>query len=113
MSLKRREAALVLFDGDHPRRTFEKQRPREATGPRANLDDGRSLERSGGAGDAAGEVEIEQEILAEALARAKPRGADDVAERRQPVGRAQDLASARACMASASRKASIRLRGLA
>ena len=114
MSRKRGEAALVLLDGDDAGRAFEKQRPGEAAGPRANFDDGRSFERSGGAGDAAGEIEIEQEILAEALARAKPRGADDVAERRQPVRRAQG-AGVRAwrCMASASRKASIRLRGLA
>src|SRR5262245_58712658 len=95
-----REAALVLFDGDYPRSTFEEQRACEATWPWTDLDQGRSFERSRDARDAAGEVEIEQKILAEALARAKPGRADDVAQRRKPVERVQGLAPARACMAS-------------
>ena len=69
-------------------------------------------ERSRGAGDAAGQIEVEQKILAEAFPRGKPQVADDVAKRRQPVGCAQGAASAFRRIVSARRKASIRLRGL-
>ena len=110
---KRRQAALVLLDGDDAGRTLHEQRSGEAAGPWADLDDGRAFERSRGAGDAAGEIEVEQEILAEAFPRGKPQVADDVAKRRQPVWRAQGVASAFRRIVSARRKASIRLRGLA
>ena len=45
------------------------QRTGEAAGTGTDLDDGRCFERTGGAGDAARQIEIEQEVLAEALAR--------------------------------------------
>ena len=49
---------------DDPRRAFDKQRTCEAARAGADFDDGRSFERTCGAGDAAGQIEIEQEILA-------------------------------------------------
>ena len=69
---ERRQAARVLLDGDDARCALHQQRSGEAAGSWANLDNGRAFERSGGAGDAAGEIEIEQEILAEAFPRGKP-----------------------------------------
>ena len=67
------EAALVLLDGDDAGRAFDKQRSGQAARPGPDFDDGRSFERSCGAGDAAGEIEIEQEVLTEALAALKAR----------------------------------------
>ena len=71
------------------RRAFDKQRSGQAARAGADFDDGRSFERSCGAGDAAGQIEIEQEVLAEALFGCKAGRADDIAKRRQSVRRAQ------------------------
>ena len=113
MSRKRRQAALVLLDGDDARRAFEQKRTGEPAGAGADLDDGHALERTGGAGDAARQIEIEQEVLAEALLGGEAGRADHLAERRQSVRRAHARSSAARLMASARRSASIRLRGLA
>ena len=110
---QRRQAALVLLDGDHAGGAFEQQRPGEAAGAGAYLDDGDLFERPRRAGDAPGQVEIEQEVLAEAFLGGEPEVADHLAERRQAVGRGHARASVFSCMAAARRSASIRLRGLA
>src|SRR5581483_4421165 len=111
--LKRREAALVLFDGDDAGGAFEQKRAGEAAGTGADLDHCHALERAGGAGDASREIEVEQEVLAETLLGGEPRCPDYLAKRGQSVGRAQERSSAMRLMASASLSASIRLRGLA
>jgi hypothetical protein len=54
------------------RRAFEQQRSGQPARPGPHFDNGCSFERSCGAGNAAGEIEIEQEVLTEALARCKP-----------------------------------------
>src|SRR5262245_52905476 len=46
-------------------RDFRQQRPCKPARPRPDLDYGDPVERSGGACDTTGQVEIEQEILAE------------------------------------------------
>ena len=46
------------------------------------------VERAGGAGDPAGQVEVEEEILPEASARRDAVPGDDLAQRRQAVGSA-------------------------
>ena len=91
-------------------RAERKQRAREPAGTGADFHDGRSFQRAGGARDPRGEVEVEQKILAERFARRQGVFADDVAQRRQIVDRAQDIAAA---MRAASCNAAIRLDGLA
>ena len=110
---KCRQAALVFLDSDDARGAFEQKRAGEAARSRADLDDGHAFEGSGGAGDAARQIEIEQEVLAEALLGGEPGRADHLAERGQSIRRAQARSSAARLMASARRSASIRLRGLA
>ncbi len=68
-----------------------------------------AVERTGGAGDAAGEVEVEEEILAERLLRRESMRGDDVAQRRQPVGGRALTPASRAARLSAA----IRLAGSA
>ena len=66
MSRKRRQAALVLLDGDHaaaPSRSSARVSP-PGPGPISTMVAFKGARR---AGDAAGEVEIEQEVLAEAF----------------------------------------------
>ena len=82
---KRLDAALVALDRDHALCSVRKQRAREAARTRAHFDDGNALERSAGARDPAGEIEIEQEILAERLARRQAVPADHLAQRREFV----------------------------
>ena len=65
---ERRDRALVALDRDDAGGAFGEQRARQPARARADLDHRDAVERSGGARDAAGQVEIEQEILAERLA---------------------------------------------
>src|SRR5947207_256415 len=62
------------------------QCPGQAAGPGADLDHRRYVERSGGARDAPGQVEIEDEVLPETLLRRDAVAGDDVAQRRQSGG---------------------------
>ena len=80
-----RQAARVPLYGDdlRPRR---EQGAGKAAGAGADLDHGHVVERTGGAGDAAGEVEIVEEILSERLLGGELVRGDDFAKRRQTVG---------------------------
>ena len=69
------------------------------------------FERARGARDPRGEVEVQQEILAQRFARGQGMLANDLAKRRKVVDRAH--ARGIAAMRAASRKAAIRLDGLA
>ena len=102
--LQRRKASRVALDRDDMR-ALRQQSPRQPAGAGADLDDGRIIERSGGAGDARGEIEVEEKILAERFFRVEPVTRDDLAQRRQSVDHA--------VIRPASRIASIRLVGSA
>src|SRR5215469_5599261 len=80
---KSRETAPIALDRDDPACTGGKQRPGQAAGAGADLDDGRVIEWSGGAGNPAGQIEVEQEILAEPLACDDPVPGDDLPQRQQ------------------------------
>ena len=105
---QRRQAALVAFDRDHRRRAVGEQRSRQPAGAGADLDDGGALQRSGGARDTAGQVEVEEEILAKRLLRREAVRRDHLAQRRQPVG-----GEAHGASRAARLSAAIRLAGLA
>ena len=78
--------ALVALDRDHPARRRPASSARVSPpGPGPDLDHGHAVERTGGARDAAGEIEIEQEILAERLLGGEAVAADHLAQRRQIV----------------------------
>ena len=107
-----RETAPIALDRNDPACTGGKQRPGQAAGAGADLDDGRVIERSGGAGNPAGQIEVEQEILAEPLACGDPMPGDDLAQRRQRRVRgaaSQPAAPRLAAISAASRSAAIRL----
>ena len=106
-----RQRALVALDGDDAPRAQRQQRARQSAGTGADLDDGGIFERSRGARDPRGEIEVEQEILSERFAGRQSVLANDVAKRRQVVDRAH--AGCAAAMRAASRNAAIRLDGLA
>jgi hypothetical protein len=109
---KRREAAPVALDRNDMARPGGEERPRQPAGTGADLDDGGLVERPGGAGDAAGQVEIEEEVLAERFARPDAVPGDDLAQRRQRRDQpdAARLAAMRAARRSAARKLSGRAR---
>ena len=109
---KSRETAPIALDRDDPACTGGKQRPGQAAGAGADLDDGRVIEWSGGAGNPAGQIEVEQEILAEPLACGDPVPGDDLPQRRQRRVRgvaSQPAAPRLAAISAASRSAAIRL----
>src|SRR5690606_10080203 len=106
------EAARVALDRDHALRAMCQQRPRQAPWPGADLDHRRLLQRSGGASDLAGEVEVEQEVLAELFAGAQPEALDHLTQRRQAVA-AHAGAISRAAISPAIFSAAIRLSGRA
>src|SRR4051812_11981611 len=108
--VERRQRAFVALDRDDAPGAERQQRARQPAGTGADLDDGRTFERTRGARYSGGEVEVEQEVLAERFARRQGMFADDVAQRRQIVDRAQGLVAA---MRAASRNAATRLDGLA
>jgi hypothetical protein len=60
-----RQAALVTLDGDDTARALGEQRPGQAARPRPDLDRRALSERSCGARDPSGQVEVEDEILTE------------------------------------------------
>ena len=109
---QRRQRALVALHRDHPRRAGREQRPRQPAGAGADLDDRPAVQRTGGARDPRGEVEVKQEILAERFACRQIMPLDDLAQRRQIVDLAHGAGLARAIRA-ARRSAAIRLEGLA
>src|SRR5262249_43104259 len=81
------------------------QRPRQSARAGADLDHGMAGKGTGGAGNAARQIEIENEVLAKALARHQLQAAHDLAEGRQPVGRGRGrLARHGAPTAAASRR---------
>ena len=84
----------------------------KAARARADFDHGSVFQRTGGAGDAARQVEVEQEVLAERFLGHEPMGANDLAQGRQVV----DLAHGWPALAprrAASLIAAIRLSGRA
>src|SRR5262249_33873660 len=114
---ERRERALVALDRDDMRLLLKK-RAGEPAGAGADLDHGHAGERTRGARDAAGEVEIEQKILAERFLGGKAVPSDHLAQRRQIIGRAHAgsakvCVSARSASLAASFSAAIRLVGSA
>ncbi len=109
--VERRQRALVALDRDDASGAQRQQRARQSAGTGADLDDGGIFERTRGARDPRGEVEVEQKILAERFACRQGMLANDVAKRRQVVDRAH--AGCVAAMRAASRNAAIRLDGLA
>ena len=82
------------------------QGARQPARPGPDLDHRHAVERTGGARDAGGEVEIEQEILAERLARREVVAADHLAQRRQVVERGHQPTAARIAAGAVSRDAS-------
>ncbi len=82
---QRTSRAIVALNGDDSRRAKRQKRAREPARPRTDFDYGDCLERSRGAGDPRGEIEIEQEVLAERFSRGQAVAANNLAERRQPV----------------------------
>ena len=111
-------ARLIALDRDHPARAFGEQRARQSARARADLDHGRAVQGTGGARDAAGEIEIEQEILAERFLGGKTVPPDHVAQRRQiaharAVAGVRCLRSSAAASRAASFSAAMRLDGLA
>src|SRR5579863_5977180 len=85
------------------------ERAGEAARAWADLDDGDASQRTGGAGDAPGQVQIEQEVLPERFLGGEAKRRDHLAQRRQSVGRETHAAARRA----ARRSAAIKLDGLA
>src|ERR1700758_4048284 len=95
-------------------RAQRQQRAREPAGAWADLDHGSILERSRGARNAGGEVEVEQEVLPQGFAGRQGMLANDLAERRQIVDGAHAMAGAGVLARRAARRnAAIRLAGLA
>src|SRR5262249_10579098 len=114
--LERGNGAPVMLDGDDMRRTQREQRAGQPAGSGPDLDHGRTLKRARGASDARSEVEVEQEILTKRFPSGQRMLANDFAQRRQVVDRAHCAPGLGAfCLArrAASRKAAIRLAGLA
>ena len=95
-----RDAARVALDRDDPRGAGREKRARQTAGPGPISTTVDARERAGGAGDAAGQVEVEQEILAERFLGLQAVRAHDLAQGWQVV----DLAH----LASESRAASFR-----
>ena len=91
---ERGDRARVALDRDDAAGAFGEQRAGEAAGPGPDLDHGHAVERTGGAGDARGQIEVEQEILAERFPGGQTVAADDLAQRRQIVDPAHDAAAA-------------------
>ena len=94
---ERRQAAPVALDCDDALGAAGEQGAGQAAGTGADLDHGDAFQRSAGAGDAGGQIEVQEEVLAERLDGAETMLGDDVAQRRQivdlshqrhPVGRA-------------------------
>ncbi len=100
-----------MLDGDDVSGAEREQRARQPARARADFDDGCVFQLACGTRDARGEVEVEQEVLTERLARRQRMFANDLAKRRQVVDRAH--AALAAAIRAASRKAAIRLAGLA
>src|SRR5581483_9386107 len=112
---QRGNGARVMLDGDDVRRPQRQQRTGQSARPRTDLDHGRVVQRTRGACNARGEVEVEQEILPQRFARRELMLADDFAERRQVVDFAHETCAGTdiSAMRAASRSAAIRLAGLA
>ena len=105
---ERGETAFVAFDRDHLFGALRKERARKPSRARPDLDDRYARERTGGAGDPPGQVEIEKEVLTERFSGIQSVRGDDLAQRRQSVRRQRHGASR-----AASLSAAIRLDGLA
>ncbi len=85
-------APRVAFHGDHMGGARVQQRAGQRTGPGANLEDERALQRPRRAGDPVGQVEIGEEVLAERSARAQMMPRDHLPQRRQRLDRGGDIA---------------------
>ena len=77
------ETAWVALDRDDAARAFSEQRTGQAAGTGADLDDRGLVERAGGAGDPARQVEVEEKILPVPALRRDGVSGDDLAQRRQ------------------------------
>ena len=112
------EAARVALDCDDATRAFGEQRTGQPAGTGADLDDRGLVERPGGAGDPARQVEVEEKILPVPALRCDGVPGDDLAQRwqrnrggpesglrRGPQARAIRFAA----ISAASRSAAIRL----
>ena len=110
---ERRDRPLVALHRNDARRAFGEQRPCEASGAGADFQHCDAVERSGGARDAAGQVEVEQEVLAERLAGGKAVPANDLAQRRQSIDHFAGASAPAPTRRAASLSAAIRLAGLA
>ncbi len=133
--LERLDAATVALDRRDMTGAVFEQCAGQPAGPGADLDDRGGVERARGAGDAPRQVEIEEEMLAEPLARADSVLSDNLAQRserrRSLVGRSlvgwfliglgqcggdqatERRSLRRLAISPASRKAAMRLVGLA
>src|SRR5439155_3288059 len=61
--LQGRQAALVFFDGDEPRRTLLKECARQSAWPRTDFDRRPEAHVPGSPPNPGGEIQIEQEML--------------------------------------------------
>ena len=95
---RQRSSRSTAMTRSAPSRSSARVRP---PGPGPTSTTVRPAQRTGRPGDAPRQVEIEDEVLAEALLGAEAEGADDLAQRRQPVG-ACAVRSARLMRAGAS-----------
>src|SRR5262245_17799276 len=116
--LQRGNRALVALDCDHASRAGHEQGTREPTGAGADFDHLHAFERTRGARDARGEVQIKKEMLSERLFGAKTMPPDHLAERRKVIDgaharRATGADWARDDSLAASCRAAIRLVGSA
>src|SRR5260370_42228548 len=109
--LEPRQCAPVALHRDDAARPQRQQRARQSAGTGADLDDHGIFERSRGARDPRGEVEVQQKILAERFASRQGMLANDLAKWREVVDRAH--AGGAAAIRAASRSAAIRLDGSA
>jgi hypothetical protein len=73
----------VALDRRNMPGSFGQQRARQPAGTGADFDDVEPVERTGGACDAAGQVQVEEKMLAQPALRRDAVARDDVTQRRQ------------------------------
>ena len=82
---KRRQRALIAFNGNDVRGAFGEEGAGQTAGPGADFDDGAIAEGCGGARYTPREIEVEEEVLSKGLVCAKPVFGDYIPQRRQAV----------------------------
>src|SRR5690242_17506003 len=110
---ERGDRSLIALDRDNARSALRQQRAREPAWPGTDLQHRDAVERTCGARDPTGEIEVEQEVLSEGLAGGKAVPANNLAQRRQRVDHVAGAIAPAPTRRAASLSAATRLVGSA